>query len=245
MLSASAYRQVGKVGAPMLDSVVALKLFAGSDLVDPASGTSLADVPFALKTYVNGQPATRTGAEVSAKTALTFLPSYLRFTGVDANVTRQHSNQTRIAWDLLSGDVLPPQGEPRYSFNWALWYDDGKWQARVAVQTVGAKFNCVAPCGDALTGYALNAYPNVILGWKNPAYNPGAPNYTDRTSYVDGKISYRVNKRLDFFVEGRNLTNQTQSTSLASAPYADGTPNLQNYYYAGRRITVGLNYRMQ
>jgi outer membrane receptor protein involved in Fe transport len=60
---------------------------------------------------------------------------------------------------------------------------------------------------------------------------------------VDGKISYRFSKRVDIFVEGRNLTNQTQTTSIASAPYADGTPNLQNYYYPGRRITIGLNFR--
>jgi TonB-dependent receptor len=245
LFSAAVYRQVGKVGAPVVDSIGGTSPFAGSGLVDPVTGVSLAGIPFSFTTYVNGQPATRTGVEFSAKTALTFLPSYLRFTGVDANVTRQHSNQTRVAWDLLSGDVLPPQGEARYSFNWALWYDDGKWQARMAVQTVGAKFNCIAPCGGSLAGYSLNAYPNAILGWKYPAYNPGSPYYNDRTSYVDGKISYRVNKQLDFFVEGRNLTNQTQTTSLGSAPYADGTPNLQKYYYAGRRITIGLNYRIQ
>jgi TonB-dependent receptor len=245
LFSAAVYRQVGKVGAPVVDSIGGTSPFAGSGLVDPVTGVSLAGIPFSFTTYVNGQPATRTGVEFSAKTALTFLPSYLRFTGVDANVTRQHSNQTRVAWDLLSGDVLPPQGEARYSFNWALWYDDGKWQARMAVQTVGAKFNCIAPCGGSLAGYSLNAYPNASLGWKYPAYNPGSPYYNDRTSYVDGKISYRVNKQLDFFVEGRNLTNQTQTTSLGSAPYADGTPNLQKYYYAGRRITIGLNYRIQ
>jgi len=110
----------------------------------------------------------------------------------------------------------------------------------VAVQTVGAKLNCIAPCGDNPVGYALNAYPNAGLAWKTPAYNPGPPNYTDRTRYVDGKIAWRWRRNLEFFIEARNLTNQTQTSSIGASPYADGTPNLQNYYYPGRRITVGL-----
>jgi outer membrane receptor protein involved in Fe transport len=102
---------------------------------------------------------------------------------------------------------------------------------------------CTAPCGDTTNGYSLNAYPNVSLAAKNPSYNPGEPKFADRTNYVDGKLPYRFSKSLDFFIEGRNLTNQTQTTSIGSAPYADGTPNLQSYYYPGRRITVGLNFR--
>jgi len=241
-LGVAAYRQVGHVGAPQADSLQGVKLFAGSDVVDPASGRALGDIPFDLRSWINGAPATRTGVEFSARTAFTFLPWRLRYLGFDANVTRQHSNQERAAVDLLSGAVLGPVGEPKYSFNWALWYDDGAWQARIAVQAVGSKFSCIAPCGDSLSGYALNAYPNPGGAARNPAYNPGAPNIIDRTSYVDGKIAWRMNRHLDFFVEGRNLTNQTQTTSIASSPYADGTPNLQNYYYAGRRITVGANY---
>ncbi|MGV7207005.1 TonB-dependent receptor [Oxalobacteraceae bacterium A2-2] len=243
MFSASAYKQIGRIGPAIVDSIFGRKVFAGTEVVDPATGRTLADIPFDLKTYLNGPPATRTGVEFSAKTAFTFLPWKLRHTGFDANVTRQHSNQARVAWDLLSGEALPAVGEPKYSFNWALWYDDGDFSARVAVQTVGTKFNCIAPCGDTLSGYSLNAYPNASLGWKNPAYNPGPPNFTDRTSYVDGKIAWRINKNLDFFLEGRNLTNQTQTASLGSSAYADGTPSLQKYYYAGRRITIGLRFR--
>jgi TonB-dependent receptor len=243
MFTAAAYKQIGKIGPSKVDSLKGVKVFSGSDAVDPATGTSLANIPFDLRTYVNDLPSTRTGVEFSMKTAFTFLPWYLRYTGLDANVTRQHTSNGISALDLLSGATLAPAGVPKYSFNWALWYDDGKWSARIATQVVGTKFSCIAPCGDSLSGYSLNAYPNLGLGWKNPAYNPGPPNYSDRTSYVDGKIGYKFNKDWEFFLEGRNLTNRTQTGSIGSSAYADGTPNLQTYYYPGRRITIGLNYR--
>jgi outer membrane receptor protein involved in Fe transport len=243
LFTASGYKQAGKIGAPIVESIDGVKLFGASGAADPATGRSLAAIPFDLATYVNGPPAVRTGVEFSTRTAFTFLPWRLRYMGFDANATRQHSSLARLAYDFLSGEVLPPVGEPKYAFNWALWYDDGAWQARIAVQTVGTRFRCIAPCGDSISGYSLNAYPNVLQGWKYPAFNPGSPNYADRTSYVDGKISYRIGKSLELFMEGRNLTNQTQSNSIGSAPYADGTPNLQSYYDTGRRITIGMNFR--
>jgi hypothetical protein len=136
---------------------------------------------------------------------------------------------------------LPPIGEAKLSYNWALWYDDGKLQARVAVQTVGQSFRCIAPCGDNVT--YLRSYPMLNVGGNTPAWNPGTPNWRDRRTFVDGKISYKISSSIDVFLEGRNLTNSTQTDTIGSAPYADGTPNLQNYAYAGRRITIGMNFR--
>jgi outer membrane receptor protein involved in Fe transport len=187
----------------------------------------------------------RTGVEFSSKTAFTFLPWKLRYTGLDANFTRQHSNLSRQVLDFLTGESLSPRGEPKYSYNWALWYDDGAWQARVAVQTVAAKYSCTAPCGATLNGvnYNMGIYPNTAdLGTKWPQYNPGSPQYVDRTMYVDGKLSYRFSKGMDIFIEGRNLTNQTATQSFPSLPYAQGE-NYATYFYPGRRITIGMNWR--
>jgi TonB-dependent receptor len=245
MFSASAYRQKGKVGPTIVVPVSGAPLFAGTDVVAPGTGTVIGDEAFSYNTYVNGPPAVRTGVEFSTKTAFTFLPWKLRYTGLDANYTRQKSNLSRRVLDFLTGESLSPRGEPKYSFNYALWYDDGTWQARVAVQAVAAKYNCTVPCGATLNGvnYNLGIYPNTAdLGTRSPQYNPGSPQYTDRTMYVDGKLSYRISKGLDVFIEGRNLTNQTATQSLPSLPYADG-PNYASYFYSGRRVTVGLNWR--
>jgi outer membrane receptor protein involved in Fe transport len=65
----------------------------------------------------------------------------------------------------------------------------------------------------------------------------------DATRFIDGKIAYRFSKNLDFFIEGRNLGNNTQTSSQPSLQFANGTPSLLTYGYAGRRITIGLNYR--
>lgn len=245
MFSVSAYKQDGKIGPNITQQVTDVPIFAGSDLVDAVTGIPLADMRFDYTTYVNGPAPKRTGVEFSSKTAFTFLPWKLRYTGLDANFTRQHSNLSRRVLDFLNGEALPPANEPRYSYNWALWYDDGAFQARVAVQAVATKYTCIAPCANSLTNYSLNIYPNTsTTPSKSPAYNPGSPNWKDMTRYVDGKIGYRFNKNWDVFLEGRNLLNQTMTTSIGpSAQYADGTPNLQAYYFAGRRITLGLNYR--
>jgi TonB-dependent receptor len=241
MFTISAYKQEGKVGPYQAVSVNSVPVFAGSSEVDPATGKALANMLFDYRTYVNGPVSTRKGVEVSSKTAFTFLPWFLRYTGFDANATRHRSVVERPYIDPISGLPLPPIGEAKLSYNWALWYDDGKLQARVAVQTVGQSFRCIAPCGDNVT--YLRSYPMLNVSGNTPAWNPGTPNWRDRRTFVDGKISYKISPSIDVFLEGRNLTNSTQTDTIGSAPYADGTPNLQNYAYAGRRITIGMNFR--
>jgi TonB-dependent receptor len=245
MFSVSAYEQKGKVGPTIVVPVNGIPLFAGTDIVAPGTTQLIGEDAFTYNTYVNGPAAVRTGVEFSTKTAFTFLPWKLRYTGLDANFTRQHSNLSRLVYDFLTGETLSPRGEPKYSYNWALWYDDGKWQARVAVQAVAAKYSCTAPCGATLNGvnYNLGIYPNTAdLGTRSPQYNPGSPQYVDRTMYVDGKLSYRFSKGIDIFIEGRNLTNQTATQSYPSLPYEQGA-NYASYFYPGRRITIGLNWR--
>lgn len=242
MLTAAFYKQDGRVGAFKTERLFGVPVFAGTDAVDPASGASLSDVLFDYNTYINGPVAKRNGIELSGRTAFTFLPSLLRHTGVDANVSRNRSKVERPIMDPITGKALPLVGEPKYAHNIALWYDDGRLTARVALQTVGPIFRGIAPWGD--TGTGLNTYP--IFGFSNSStlpWNPGSPNWRERRSFIDGKIAYKIRPNIEIFVEGRNLTNTTQTDQIGSVPYSDGTPNLQNYAFAGRRITVGANFR--
>jgi TonB-dependent receptor len=242
MFSLAAYRQEGRIGPNKTTGVFDVPLFAGSTAVNPSTGRPLSDIVFDYTTYTNGPPSTRTGIEFGTRTAFTFLPSYLRYTGLDANYTRQKSKMEQAMIDPLTGEAQPQSGEPKYSYNLALWYDDGKLAARVAVQAVASQYGCTAPCGA--TGTGLNSYPafNVNSSTSLP-WNPGTANIKDATRFIDARISYKVLPSIEVFVEGRNLSNQTQTNSIASSGYADGTPNLQNYAYAGRRVTVGLVYR--
>jgi len=242
MFSAAVFKQKGIIGPALSQGVSRLPLFSGSPLVDPSSGVDLSSIPFNYSMWMNGAATTRKGVELGTKTAFTFLPSVLRYTGFDANVTRLRSVTTsENAVDLLTGQPLPPQRESKYSYNWAVWYDDGRLSARVAVQAVAAYFTCIAGCTQQA---AIQNYPGVGVQLTKFPYNPGSPNYKDTTRFIDAKLAYKVRPNIEIFVEGRNLGNATTTNSQGmSTPFADGTPNLLDYSYAGRRIMAGINFR--
>jgi TonB-dependent receptor len=242
MFSAAAFKQEGKVGPAISQGVNGVPLFSGSALLDPGTGTDLAKIPFDYSTWMNGVATTRKGVELGAKTAFTFLPWQLRYTGFDANVTKLRSvTTTQNAVDLLTGTPLPPQRESKYSYNWALWYDDGQVSARVAVQAVASSFSCIAGCTQQ--GSVQN-YPAVGVTLNKFPYNPGSPNFKDTTRFIDAKIAYKWRPGIEFFVEGRNLGNTTTTNSQGGyATFADGTPSILDYAYAGRRIMLGMNFR--
>jgi TonB-dependent receptor len=241
MFTVSAFNQKGIIG-PAIVQGVTQPFFAGTSLVDPVTGTPLANVLFNYSTYLNGAATTRKGLEFSTKTAFTFLPWFLRYTGFDANYSKLRSvtsNQNIV--DLLSGDPLPVPRESAFSYNWALWYDDGRLSARVAVQGVASYFNYIAANG----ANTVNNWPNAAGGRTTVIpYNPGFPDYKDATRYVDAKIAYKLTPSVEIFAEGRNLGNATSSNSQGSyGTFADGTRSLLDYAYSGRRIMVGVNFR--
>jgi TonB-dependent receptor len=241
MFSAAVFRQVGKVGPAVARGANNVPLAGGAGLVDPTTGAALGALDFNYSLWQNGAATTRKGVELGTKTAFTFLPWFLRFTGIDANYTRLRSaTSAENVVDLLTGTPLPPARESKYSYNWALWYDDGRLSARVAVQAVASYFTCIAGCGQ----FGVSDYPAVGVSATRFPYNPGSPNFRDSARFIDGKISYKWKPNIEFFIEGRNLGNATTSNSQASfAPFAAGTPNLLDYAYAGRRIMVGVNFR--
>jgi TonB-dependent receptor len=238
MFSLSYFNQRGIVGPSIVQTENGT---LGLALVDPTTGRSLAELPFSFPTYDNGVPTTRKGWEFNTKTAFTFLPWRLRYLGFDGNYTKLASvTSTQNIVDLLTGTPLPPLRESKFQYNWAIWYDDGRLSARVAVQGVGSYFNNIA---GSSSNY-LNNYPNASGNTRPPAYNPGSPNFRDATRYVDAKIQYRITPEFDVFIEGRNLNNAATSNSQGSyVPFSNGTPSILDYSYAGRRIMVGADFR--
>jgi TonB-dependent receptor len=243
MITVSAFNQKGIVGPSITQGVSQVPFFAGSSEVDPVTGVRLADLRFDYSTYLNSAATTRKGLEFSTKTAFTFLPWFLRFTGFDANYSKLRSATSSVnAVDLLSGDPLPVARESAFSYNWAVWYDDGRLSARVAVQGVASYFNYIAANGAT----TVNNWPNVAGGRTTVIpYNPGFPDYRDATRYVDAKIAYKLTPSVEVFAEGRNLGNATTSNSQGQyGTFSDGTRSLLDYGYSGRRIMVGVNIRL-
>jgi TonB-dependent receptor len=239
----SYFNQKGKIGPNEVVSRSDIKLFSGTELIDPVTGKSLGDLDFNYRTYDNGVATTRKGIEFQSKTAFTFLPSVLKFTGFDANYTKLRSAVSAVnVVDLITGTPLPPARESKYSYNASLWYDDGALSARVALQFVAQQFNCIAACG----ANTVNNYPSSpgVTRITVTPFNPGSPNFIDSTRFIDAKIAYRFANGIEIFAEGRNLGNATTSNSQGPyTPFADGTPNLLDYAYAGRRIMIGMTIR--
>ena len=238
MLSLAGFRQRGLSGAPMRVAIYAAQPFAGSGTTDPATGAGLSDLRYAYATYVNGPSTARNGIELSGKTAFTWLPSFLRHTGLDANYTRMRSKVLgEPIRDLLTGTALGPQRELRYTWNASLWYDDGRLQARLAVQSAAGSFR-------ELPG-AATYYPAVGVD-SAPAlpFNPASPTFNSATRFVDARIAWRLTRHIELFAEGRNIGRAGESTSHGSyAPYADGRPNLLDRSYSGAQYLFGVVLR--
>lgn len=244
MFSAAYYRQRGLIGAPtLIRNLQDVKVFGSSSAVDPATGRPLSDVEYSLNQWDNQPASTRRGIEFGMKTAFTFLPWFLRYTGFDANYTKAKSTQQLAMRDLISGDTLPPFGEPKYSYNASLWYDDGGFQARVAMQVVGERLFAFSP-NSGTSGLGVNNYPAVLVPNVRLPYNPGAPIFGNRTAFVDAKVSYRFKNGLELFADVRNLTGErTMSTTGGYQDYADGIPSIYGDNYNGRRYMVGFTIR--
>jgi len=247
-LSVGVFQQRDVVGAPTTRVEFGnTRIFANSNLVDPLTGQSLNDKEFTVGMWTNSiADAKRRGVEFSGKTAFTFLPSVLRYTGFDANYSRLRNAGGTPMIDQISGEALPLLGQPKYSFNTSLWYDDGALQFRIAQQVVAKRLSNFTPAqgGGAVSGSGINNFPGVgIQNWRLP-YNPGAPIFNKRTAFIDAKVSYRFKNGLELAAEARNLTGErNQNDTGGYQSYANGIPSVYSDSYYGRIYQVTATYR--
>ncbi|MDG5489738.1 TonB-dependent receptor [Sphingomonas sp. BGYR3] len=245
VLSATYGKLDVQIGSPIGVTVTGSP-FSGSDLVDQLTGRPISELQFTYPTFADGPGYKRDIWEFQAKTAFTFLPWFLKYTGADVNVSVLSSVATTGQQDPLSGDVLPPPDQSRLFTNASLWYDDGKLNIRVAYQKRTERFTFVTPGGGTGDQPDIN-YPG--QQWGNvrlvaPGYNPGVARYIDATTFIDAKIAYNINNAIQVFVEGRNLTREAQTASTGDyLPFEDGTPRILQLGYGGRRILAGFRLR--
>ena len=225
-----------KIGQPIAVTQT-LTPFAGSTQTDPLTGQALADVTFQVPTWENGPGYKRAIWEISAKTAFTFLPWFLRHLGADANISILKTIVNSGTQDPQSGDVMLPVDESRYYTNLSLWYDDGRLNARVSYQHRSGRFQCITPCGgnNIDFNYPGAQYTNVRL-----PYNPGVAQFIDPNTFIDAKISYNLTKYLQLFAEARNITATAQTYSTGGYEnFSNGTPKIMRFIYAGRHYLIG------
>ncbi len=244
MLSVGHYRNKIRVGAPINANMPASNLFAGNDdAVDPVTGERFADYDFTYPSYVNGPSGTQLGMEYSAKIALTFLPWIFRNTGVDANYSELDYENFSTSRDLMTGAFNPPQGQRSYFKNFAVWYDDGKFNARLSYQGQSEYFDFISSCSNAINNYPTSFAQCTGQTIRTP-YNPGGTNYREATGFYDLKLNYAFTDHVSVFFSGRNITREaTYRTIQPNNVYSDGAPTLQQFSYGGARWQMGVTWR--
>jgi iron complex outermembrane recepter protein len=154
------------------------------------TGTEL----FQVTTPVNTPGGPLKGYEINYQQAFTFLPGRMRYFGTLLNYTYVKSRidylvsptaTTTITDDLLN---LSPT-----SWNATLYYDDGRFSARVS-----------------------SSFRKTFLQ-RVPGQNNNDVEGKNSSTNVDASISYRLNKNVQLTLEGLNLTNEPNDQFISRA----------------------------
>ncbi len=243
MFSVSHYRNKVRVGAPINANIPASNLFGGSGATDPVTGESLDGLDFTYPSYVNGPSGTQLGMEYTAKVAFTFLPWILKNTGVDLNYSELDYEDFATSRDLITGDFNPPVGQRSYFKNFAVWYDNGKFTARLSYQGASEYFSFISSCSNAINNYPTSFAQCPGQTIRTP-YNPGGTNYSEATEFYDLKLTYAFTDNVSAFLTGRNVTRETTFRTIQpNNVYSDGAPTLETFGYGGARWQLGATWR--
>ncbi|CAN7186732.1 TonB-dependent receptor [Massilia sp. LjRoot122] len=170
---------------------------------------------FQVTAPINTDGGKLKGFELNYQQPFTFLPGWGRNFGTLLNYTKVSSkieyavsptSNERIVDDLLN---LSPK-----SWNATLYYDDGKFSARVS----GAKRSSFIT--------RVPGQNNNDVEGKNETFN------------VDVSLSYKWNERLEFTLEGVNLTNEANDQFISRARNSVVVNNV-----TGREFLAGLRYK--
>jgi TonB-dependent receptor len=162
-----------------------------------------------VTTLAQGTGAQLKGVELDYKQDLTFLPGLLRNTGFEVNATYSPSS---TGSNDLAGESIPFPQNSEKSGNVIAFYQDSRWQARVA-----------------LSYRSKEAVSSNFLGVN------GLEEYEAPQKYIDASVSYHINKHLQAFVQGQNLTNESQTFYLTWPDMHDGIQYSERFYMAGVR----------
>lgn len=124
------------------------------------------------------------GAEFDYRQGFTFLPGILSRTGIEVNATYAPSDSGETD---LAGHKIPFQDNSTKSGNLILWYQDDRFQARVAYNYRSRR--AVSEDVGGITGMEMYEAPQ---------------------KYLDASVSFKIDKYAELFVDGTNLTNEYQ-----------------------------------
>lgn len=179
-----------------------------------------------LQTIQEGEGASYYGIEAQYQQNFSFLPGFLKHLGASVTYTFSPSQAGRDAatgeeLTLADGTRAPFNDTAEHQLNAVLWYQDSKFQARIAAN------------------YMTDLYQGTYGHWSYnpPAGTAGVGNYQQGTFYLDFGASYDVNENFQVFVNGSNLTEE------APVNYAFSKQFKHTYNQFERVISAGIRAR--
>ncbi|TQV71341.1 TonB-dependent receptor [Exilibacterium tricleocarpae] len=176
-----------------------------------ADGVVRRSVP--VSTITQGDGGTLEGVEMGAKLALVDFPglagSWLGHFGADVNYTYSpgDSGQKDVEGNELG---FPENSEDVY--NIVLWYETDKWQARI--------------------GYNYRSERVVLLNQAG-----SLTLMQEATAYLDASVSYHISDRISVFLNGSNLTDESERFYLQRSDQEAWENTLEPRYTMGVRGT--------
>ncbi|MGQ0588940.1 MAG: TonB-dependent receptor [Sphingosinicella sp.] len=177
-----------------------------------------------LNTTVNGEGATLNGIEIALQAPFRFLPGWLSNFGGLVNVTLVDSDaEYNIRGPATTpGGALAPStsltstlfGLSRRAYNGTLYYDDGRFSARVSASYRSRFVDAASGTGNVFEGY-------------NSSLN------------VDAAVRYEITDNFEVSLEGINLTDDYRDRFVD----IDANRNYENNHF-GRTILFGIRYRL-
>lgn len=172
------------------------------------------------RTIANGAGGMVQGWELSYQQSMDFLPGFLSNTGITFNYTYSPSKNPSI--DLLpDGSQAPFNSTAEDQANLILWYQDDKFEARIAANYLGKQFQGLA------SGWM----------WAPPNEADGMPRFMKETLFVDLTAAYNINDKMQLTFAVNNLTEEDNIT------YTQWSDFITDYNIFERRTTLGLNLR--
>jgi iron complex outermembrane receptor protein len=173
-----------------------------------ADGISGTTAMFNVSKSVNMGSANVSGIELALQTAFTSWPGFLKNTGLTASIVLPRTNRTFDVTSFTNNSAFPGLSNSYYA---TLYYDDGTLEARVSWSRREKYF----------------ARMNTDT---EPAYVMGA-------AYVDARIAWNLNRTVQLYLYGVNLTNQGQREV---GRYED---QFLSYQETGRRFELGTRIK--
>jgi TonB-dependent receptor len=153
------------------------------------------------------------GVEVNASSFFTFLPGILHNFGASANYTYVDSHQDLPATAATAAFIGETPGISKNSFNGSLFYDDGKFRARVEYSIRSdftLSYNLTNPANN------LNWYP---------------------ISRLDASATYQVTPNVGLTIDATNLLDIPQRAYWGTKAMTD------RVYYEGRVFSAAMRFK--